>query len=197
MLFSPDSHILYFSTTLSTAIQAYHVLTGALLVPPQMHPSPPNVLAISLDGNHLLSASPSPPTIYFQDMRLQSRAWENFQPVDVQSPAVFAIFKTEAKPIIAPPASLVIGFQDGSLFMFEMTKTVHRRSNYNLSTLAGSTVSLQPRRVASIQKLHKAAMGGITAAEFLPGYRSRVVSIGHDGRCRLVDFEGGGHVLRT
>ena len=48
-----------------------------------------------------------------------------------------------------------------------------------------------------MKKLHKAAMGGITAAAFVPGYASRVVSIGHDGRCRLVDFKGGGKILRT
>jgi hypothetical protein len=40
-------------------------------------------------------------------------------------------------------------------------------------------------------------MGGITAAEFIPGYKSRVASIGQDGRCRLIDFEGGAKVLRT
>jgi len=56
---------------------------------------------------------------------------------------------------------------------------------------------LQPVRIGAIRKLHKAAMGGITAAAFIPHYKSRIVSIGHDGRCRLVDFDGGGEVLRT
>jgi len=56
---------------------------------------------------------------------------------------------------------------------------------------------LDPVRIGAIKKLHKATMGGIAAAEFLPGYRSRIVSIGHDGRCRLVEFEGGPKVLRT
>lgn len=56
---------------------------------------------------------------------------------------------------------------------------------------------LKPVRIGAIKKLHKAAIGGIAATEFLPGYKARVVSIGHDGRCRLVDFEGGPKVLRT
>lgn len=37
----------------------------------------------------------------------------------------------------------------------------------------------------------------ITSAIFLPGHRSRAVSVGADGRCRLVDFECGGNILRT
>jgi hypothetical protein len=58
-------------------------------------------------------------------------------------------------------------------------------------------LQLQPVRIGAIKRLHKPAMGGVIAAEFLPCYKSRVVSIGHDGRCRLVDFEGGSKVLRT
>ncbi|KAH0566046.1 hypothetical protein GP486_000567 [Trichoglossum hirsutum] len=30
---------------------------------------------------------------------------------------------------------------------------------------------------------------GLTAAEFVPGFRARVISVGADGRCALVDFE--------
>lgn len=55
----------------------------------------------------------------------------------------------------------------------------------------------QPVKVGSIKKLHKSAMGGICATEFIQGYRARAVSVGHDGKCRLVDFEEGGEVLRT
>jgi hypothetical protein len=79
---------------------------------------------------------------------------------------------------------------------------------YRLSLLSASNTDdqpalhhtqrhLKPIRIGAIKKLHKAAIGGIVAVEFLPGYNSRVVSIGHDGRCRLVDFEGGPQVLRT
>lgn len=58
-------------------------------------------------------------------------------------------------------------------------------------------VQLQLARIGAMKKLHKAAMGVITAAAFVPEHKSRVVSIGHDGRCQLVDFEGGGQKLRT
>lgn len=38
---------------------------------------------------------------------------------------------------------------------------------------------------------------GITGAAFLPGHRTRAVSVGGDGKCRLVDFDCGGKILRT
>lgn len=74
-----------------------------------------------------------------------------------------------------------------------MLRPLHTKSHPNQT----QALIQQPLKVGSIRKLHKAAMGGITAAEFIPGYKSRAISIGHDGRCRLVDFEDGGTVLRT
>ncbi|TKA77977.1 hypothetical protein B0A49_02437 [Cryomyces minteri] len=37
----------------------------------------------------------------------------------------------------------------------------------------------------------------ITAAAFMSGHKTRAVTVGADGRCRLVDFESGGKILRT
>jgi hypothetical protein len=92
----------------------------------------------------------------------------------------------------------VLGFQDGTLTL------------YRLAIPAASDASMfaglheerekrlrQPVKLGSIKKLHNAAMGGICAAEFIPGFKARIVSIGHDGKCRIVDFERGGEVLRT
>lgn len=56
---------------------------------------------------------------------------------------------------------------------------------------------LQIAKVGVIRKLHRALIGGVTATAFVPGYTSRAVSVGSDGRCRLVDFEGVGQKLRT
>ncbi|KAF2681212.1 hypothetical protein K458DRAFT_275523, partial [Lentithecium fluviatile CBS 122367] len=200
LVFSPDSRTLFFSTTLSTAIQAYYIPTGELLPPPQIHSSPPSVLAISADGDILLSASPSPPTMFLQDLRVGGSIPTNLQPKDAASPAVFATFQA-GDHSIASSTSFVVGFQDGSLSLFRLAKTSRRASyldpSLNPSLNPGQGLSLQPTRVKTINKLHRAAMGGITAAEFLPGYKARVVSIGHDGRCRLVDFEGGGRTVAS
>lgn len=67
----------------------------------------------------------------------------------------------------------------------------HRYSHYEQKS------KLQPIRVGAIKNLHKATMGGIAAAEFIPGHKSQIISIGYDGQCRLVDCEGGGKILRT
>lgn len=197
LLFSPDSRTLYFSTTLSTAIQAYCIPTGELLPPPQVHPSPPSVLAISSDGNVLLSASPSPPTMFIQDLRFGGGGALNFQLGGAQSPAVFAEFQGEEYLALSSYAFFVVGFQDGTLSLFKLAKFSRRPSCLDTPLSPMQALSLPPSKVGSIKKLHKAAMGGITAASFLPGYKSRVISVGHDGRCRLVDFEGGGRILRT
>ena len=152
---------------------------------------------MSTDGDMLLSASPSPPTIFIQDLRFGCHTAVNWQPADVQSPAILAAFRDEVYMSASRYTYLVVGFQDGTLSLFKTAKSSRRGSYLDTNVNPTQVVSPQPVRAASIKKLHKVAMGGMTAAAFLPGYKSRVVSVGHDGRCRLVDFEGGGRILRT
>jgi hypothetical protein len=147
----------------------------------------------------LVSGSPFPPTVVVQDLRFGGGAKVNLQLGDVESSAVFAAFQDDEN--VDGDSSrmlLVVGFQDGTLSVFKMGRLSRGPSFLDCLLDATQTFSLQPSRVGSIKKLHKAAMGGITSAAFLPGYKSRIVTIGHDGRCRLVDFEsGGGRILRT
>jgi WD40 repeat protein len=195
-LFSPDSRILYFTTTLSNSVQAYSIPNDEPLACLPSHPSPPNAIAISSNGTVLLSASPNPPTIYLQDQRWGRSAAVHFRPTDTQSPATCAAFEQSNGPVQPAYTNFVIGFQDGLLAMYRLfLPSLRKRSDE--SRTKPQFFHLQPVRVGVVKKLHKPAMGGIMAAEFLPGYKSRVVTIRHDGKCRLVDFEGGGKVLRT
>lgn len=91
----------------------------------------------------------------------------------------------------------VLGFQDGTLALYRVS--VQPLSPHDKVPPLDQTRSAQVDaiRVGAMKKLHKAAMGGIVAAAFIPGYTSRIVSVGQDGRCRLVDFDGGGKILRT
>ena len=196
LLFSPDSRTLYFTTTLSTSIQAYCVSTGELLPPPQIHPSPPSIIAVSSDGNILLSASSAPPKIYLQNLRFGGSASVSFQPADASAPAAFATFQ-EDENSNATYTSFLLGFQDGTLSLYKLVLPTRRQSYQDVYLNQAQAFLLQPTRIGCIRRLHKPAMGGIIAAEFIPGYRARAVSLGHDGRCRLVDFEGSGRVLRT
>jgi hypothetical protein len=47
------------------------------------------------------------------------------------------------------------------------------------------------------KRLHKPGMRGVKAAEFISDYTSRVISVGLDGRCRLVDLSKASKVYRT
>jgi hypothetical protein len=152
----------------------------------QPHPSPPTVVAISSSSNILLSASPAPPTIYIQDRRWGGSAPVNFQPSDAQTPVTCAAFQ-RTQDSDGAYTHFVLGFQDGRVVLYRL-RVPKQRGHY---------FQLQPVKVGAIGKLHKATMRGVAAVEFVPSYFSRIVSVGHDGRCRLVDFEGGGKVLRT
>jgi hypothetical protein len=132
--------------------------------------------------------------MFVQDLRYGVSAAMNFHPLDTQSPAVFAAFQNEQDAQNFSYVLFVVGFQNGTLSLFKLP-TSSRRMSY-LEPPAAKP--LQPKLVASINKLHKSAMGGLSAVSFLPSHKSRIVSVGHDGRCRLVDFEGGrGRILRT
>jgi hypothetical protein len=197
LLFSPDSRILYFTTTLNNSVQAYSIPNDKLLPSLPSHPSPPNAIAISSNGTVLLSASPNPPTIYLQDQRWGRSAAVDFRPTDAQSPATCAAFKQLNGPAHTSYTNLVIGFQDGLLAMYRLFLPSLRKRPEEPRPNQSQFFQLQPVRIGVIKKLHKPAMGGILAAEFIPGYKSRVVSVRHDGKCRLVDFEGESKILRT
>lgn len=197
LLFSPDSRTLYFTTTLSTCVQAYSIPSGELLPPLPPHPSPPNTLAVSSDGYVLLSASPTPPTIYLQDRLWGASAAVSFHPTDSHSSATCAAFRTLEASTSLSCTTFVLGFQDGALAMYRLPLQCQSNVRQASNTDHTQAFQLQPVRIGAIRKLHKGSMGGVIAAEFIPGYKFRIVSIGHDGRCRLVDLEEGAKVLRT
>jgi hypothetical protein len=150
---------------------------------------------MSGNGVVLLSASSAPPTIYLQDRRWGGSAPVSFRPTDARSPATCAAFQQFSGPEQPAYTNFVLGFQDGLLAMYRLfLPTLQKRYAEPHQT---QSFPLQPFRVGAIKKVHKPAMGGVSAAEFIPGFKSRVVSIRHDGKCRLVEFEGGGKVLRT
>lgn len=196
LVFAPDSRTLYFTTTLNTSIQAYCIPSGETLPQPQIHPSPPSILSISSDGNILLSASSQPPKVCLQDLRIGGSAPISFYPIDSGSPAAVAAFQRHSISN-SSCASFLLGFRDGTLSLYKLALPPRHQPYQNVDLDRSQISLLQPTRLACIKKLHKSAMGGIVAAEFIPGYKSRAVSVGHDGRCRLVALEGRRRILRT
>ena len=121
----------------------------------------------------------------------------NFQPTDAETPVSCAAFSSLPAPTNNLHTTFILGFRDGKMAMYRLFLPAQQGQRKTSQLERMRTFDLQPVRVGAIKKLHKPSMGGVIAAEFLPGFTSRVISIGHDGRCRLVDFEGGGKVLRT
>jgi hypothetical protein len=195
LLFSPDARTLFFNTTIDFSIQAYSLPIGDLLPPAHTHPSTPNVVAVSSNGDLLLSASPSPPTILIQDRRVGGMAAVHFKSMESTTSVTCAAFDTAGCTSRSLQTNLLLGFRDGTLAMYRVFLPV--LTHAQAASASYSQISqLQIAKVAAISKLHRALMGGVIATAFVPGYASRAVSVGCDGRCRLVDFEGGQR-LRT
>ncbi|KAF2192385.1 hypothetical protein K469DRAFT_800239 [Zopfia rhizophila CBS 207.26] len=174
LLFSPSSRTLYFATTLSPSIQAYSIPTAELLSPLQAHPSSPNVLAIAKEGDVLLSASPNPPTIFIQDLRLRESVPAAFHPPNAPAAACAAFYDYDLPSQISHRIC-VLGFQDGTLALYRLTIPKLPPVLPTSSNLQTESLQLrQPTLLGALKKLHKADMGGIFAATFLPNYKCRI-----------------------
>ncbi|KAF2727416.1 hypothetical protein EJ04DRAFT_595011 [Polyplosphaeria fusca] len=191
--FSPSSCTLYFSTTLSPAIQIYSIASAELLPPLHSHSSAPSVLALSSDGEVLLSASRKPPTIHIRDVRAPGTVPISIQPRTTISAATCCTFQTE-HPVST--CDFLLGFGDGTLGAYRLVIPTLREDGPTNGRTRSCPLR-QPSEIGCIKKLHKAAMGGVCAVEFIPGFGSRAISVGHDGKCRIVDFSKGSRVLRT
>ena len=197
LLFSPDSSLLYFTTSLNTCVQVYHIPTAALLPPLGAHPSPPNVIAISNDGCVLLSASPAPLVVYLHDRRFGGNGHVQLSPTDTGAAITCAAFRVPSDIPGSSNTRFLLGFQDGTVAVYRMLVPPLPHYSEGGHPEGLQSIQFRPIRVSAVKNLHKAAMGGCTAAEFVPNYRSRIISTGRDGRCRLVDYGDGGTILRT
>ncbi|PSN69980.1 hypothetical protein BS50DRAFT_618931 [Corynespora cassiicola Philippines] len=168
LVFSPDSRTLYFTTTLSHSIQAYSISNAELTTLTHVHPSPPNVLAVSKDGNIIVSASPTPPVILMQDIHFLGRAPLQFQPSHSKYPVTCCSFRVSDHNSSVAQTFFLLGYQDGTLAVYRLSPRILHPANQH------QKLPLHPYELGSIKKLHKAAMGGIAAAEFVPGYKSRI-----------------------
>ncbi|KAI9768733.1 MAG: hypothetical protein M1840_004728 [Geoglossum simile] len=210
--YTNDSKNLFFTTSLQNSVQSYSLKQSCLLDPSHDHPSPPTCLALSPTSHMLLSCSASPPTIYLQNMTLRTA------PLNLR-PSVSSAAATVASFHPGRPNIFLLAFADGALAAYDATRLfrdggkggkrlgpvgssidgeiAHICGTHALGTstvLIGLEEQIQPGGIGN-----KAT--GLTAAEFVPGFRARVISVGADGKCVLVDFEGGskkkGVVLKT
>lgn len=131
-----------------------------------------------------------------QDLRIAGLAAVGFKEVESMSAVTCAAFNTP-DVVITETTRLVLGFVDGVVAMYALglPPLVEYHTPYHKAR--AWDLRIQTTKVGLLGKMHRAVTGGVSAVKFVPGSRSRVVSVGHDGRCRLLDFEGGGRILRT
>jgi hypothetical protein len=148
-----------------------------------LHPSSPNVIANSSTGDIILSASPAPPTVYFQYRRWGDSAPTRFRPTDTLTPVTCAAFARKEQGD-KKYVSFVLGFMDGMVALYR-THTFPTR------------YQMQPVNMGVVKRLHRPGMRGVKTVDFIPGYTGRVVSFGLNGRCRLVDLRRAAKIYRT
>ncbi|KAH0346613.1 WD40 repeat-like protein, partial [Aureobasidium melanogenum] len=207
--YAPDAKSLFLSTSLTGAIQHYSIHESRYLDPPSNHPSPPTVLAISPTSHLMLSASEKPTVVYLQNLTLKTSAIQ-LHPSASGAAIATASFHPER------PDIFLLAFKDGTIAAYDATRIV-RTSEACTDTKSRSVNNGHAGEISHLKNLHRitnirnssdppdaspnTTIGSktvaITGAAFLPGFRSRAVSAGADGRCRLVDFEAGGKILRT
>ena len=205
--YSPLGDTLLFTTTLLNAVQRFSLSESRLLSPGSTHPSPPTVLAISPSNHLLLSASENPPIIYIQSLLLGTQP-TRFQPWVTSAPVAKAAFNKNR------PNVFVLAFKDGTIAAYDFTKLPRQLSILSTARLTGA--ERQPGEIGHFKRHHAVTtVGGVepgtvvesqgsatqnvaaagessvavTGLDFIAGFRVRAVSVGADGRCKVVDFE--------
>lgn len=190
--YSKDSKSLFLSTAANNAVQCYSTQAQQLMSPPQTLSSPPAALAVSPTGHLMVSAQGKPPVVYLKDLARNSSA-TLMKPQASTACVATAAFHPERANIF------LLAFDDGTLAVYDASR---------LSRVAGEgrfvdQSHLGKAEVGRKRQLHKAIpikdgkVRAITGAAFIPGQKLRVVTVGMDGRCQLLDFSDGVNILRT
>ncbi|TKA32520.1 hypothetical protein B0A50_01628 [Salinomyces thailandicus] len=195
--YTRDAKCLFLSTSLTNDIQRYSTEHVRVLSSSQAHHSAPVALGVSPSGHLMVSASDDPPCVYVKNLSYNS------SPVLLEprasEAAVCAVAFHPERPNI-----FLLGFRDGTLAAYDGTRV--GRKQHGTQSNQGA---VNDGEVARFMGLHRTTAKAVTKtgisikpasisrAAFLQGYKTRAVSVGSDGRCRLVDFADGGIILRT
>ena len=216
--YSNDYHKLYFTTSLHHSILCFSLVDGRVISTTFPHPSPPTVLILSKDSSVLVTASERPVVIYVHNLK-HLTAPPILHPQVSPSPVTSGEFHPDKNGVF------LLCFLDGTIALYNVPrgcsgnysedkqshliglhgcekscfKRLHKTVNVNIEP----GLKRRPSKEASVNgnEFLKGDIGkatcSIAGAAFVPGYRSRAVSVGADGKCRLIDFENEGKLLRT
>jgi hypothetical protein len=196
LAFTNDAHSLYYSTNLDGSIQHYSVDRTRLLDPVQTNPCPPTAMAISPTGHLMVSATDKPNVVHLRNLEHNSAAV--IVKPQASDAAVSSIAFHPERPNI-----FVLAFIDGTIVAYDATRIT------KAATGSASGESRNKGEIGRATGLYKAVTGAsapgaqiasdvpIVGVAFIPGFKTRVVTAGVDGRCRLVDVAQGGSTIRT
>ncbi|KAF2764603.1 hypothetical protein EJ03DRAFT_19196 [Teratosphaeria nubilosa] len=196
--YAQDAKWLFLSTSLTHDVHKYSTERSRLMTPTQSHPSAPVALAISPTGHYwMVSASDKPPVVHLQSLQRNTRPIL-IEPRASSAAVCAAAFHSER------PNIFLLGFRDGTVAAYDATR-VSRKNRGSFS----NQETVNDGEISHFTNLHRTTSktvtsGGIASknasiagAAFLQGYKSRAITVGSDGRCRLVDFADRGVILRS
>lgn len=191
--YSHDAKSLFLTTTSDGTVQRYDTESARLCDPAEKLPTAPVALAVSPTGHMVLSASNDPPVVYLKNLT-HNTVSTTFHPNVSAAPVSFAAFHPER------PNVFVLAFRDGTVAAYDATK-MSKRGPDQSSAMDGEVSHLSNLHrvvVTGDSSLNKSTLAApIVGVAFLPGYKTRAVTAGHDGKCKIVDFAKQGVILRS
>lgn len=181
--YAHDSKSLFFTDSIHNSVQTYSLREDRVNEAAKAHPSVITSFCVSPDSNFLLSCSADPPVIQLHNRQLNTTV--DIKPKASSRPVVCCAFHPTRK------STFVLAFADGALAAYDSTRLV-RGDKARTTARKGNVGSGGGEHIHSFGHLHDASISGgagITGVEFIPGYRTRAVSVGEDGRLFIVDFE--------
>ncbi|KAL0637538.1 hypothetical protein Q9L58_003427 [Maublancomyces gigas] len=177
-----DSRSLFFTDSIHNSVQSYSLKENRVVDAAKPHPSQITAFAVSSDSNLVLSCSADPPIIQVHNRLIAATI--SIAPRSSSKPVVNCSFHPNRKNIF------VLAFGDGVLAAYDYSKISggsKAKKDGKVGVGHGGT-----REIHAFQHLHDPSIvgsSGITGVQFVPGYRSRAVTVGEDGRLFLVDFD--------
>ena len=134
----------------------------------------------------LISTSADPPTVYVQNLTLRTQPI-SLLPTISSAAASVASFHPER------PNVFVLAFDDGALAIYDASRLF--RAGGTGEKRPGVASTGQGGEIGHLHQAHSSSMtdaslGAVVAAVFLPGFKTRIATLGLDGKCTVWDFEG-------
>lgn len=137
---------------------------------------------MSCDSNLILSCSADPPIIQVHNRTLATTI--SLTPRASSAPVNICAFHPNRRSVFA------LAFNDGVLAAYDYSKisgAIGAKKDGRVGIGHGNL-----KEIHTFRHLHDPSItgtSGITGLQFLPGYRSRAVTVGEDGRAFLLDFD--------